>query len=281
LNERLGVDKIFTTAYHPQTDGTAEKLIQFVTCALAAYINESQDDLEFYLPCVAAAYRIFVDCVKNTPFYILYARYPTLHTDVLYGSRASIQEDVDKYNIGHTRHLRVVFVRATSAQSKYFEKCKQYYDKSHKSISFKKGDLVLLKIAVLQGNRCRKFDQRFEGPYEVIEVHSVFNYTIRCKTTGREWRVHVQRMESSCSDRKSESDVVEIEGEVNVVEIEDEVRSLPESKEDDGLDVQSDVSEFDISLLDNPFITSSRLNEFQEREYLIESGDDFISWSCC
>ena len=264
LNERLGTKKIFTSSYHPQTDGSAERIIQFISCSLAAYINEDQSDWDLFLPSISFAYRTsFIDGIRNSPFSLIYGRQPSLPTDILYGDQKHIKVDKDKYHISHTEKLQKSFEIANKAQEKYALAMKSQYDKKHKNVSFKKGDHVLLKIAVPQGSRCIKLDPRFEGPYEITEVHSQVSYTISHKITNETKRVHIQRLipynysplreddKSQDSDTSSQNSFI--------------------TSQSQDFDQNSVISEIIIDI-NIAKIIDSRYNKYQEQEYKVSQN---------
>ena len=71
----LGIKKLNTSAYHPQTDGLTEKFNQTLAKILSKYINFSQNDWDFYIPYALFAYRTSVHASTHmTPFFMLYGR---------------------------------------------------------------------------------------------------------------------------------------------------------------------------------------------------------------
>jgi hypothetical protein len=107
LMARLGVDKIFTTAYHAPTNGQPERMNRFIAAALRAYTKQfSHSDWDPYLQAVAWAYRIsWVDAVKNSPYFLLFARQPTLPTNILYGDSSEFDLD-EKFDLKHPQMMR-------------------------------------------------------------------------------------------------------------------------------------------------------------------------------
>jgi hypothetical protein len=51
------VSKLFTTAYHPETDGPPERLNRFIANALYSLIRGDQRDWDLFLAAIAFAYR--------------------------------------------------------------------------------------------------------------------------------------------------------------------------------------------------------------------------------
>ena len=269
LNERLGCEKIFTTSYHPATDGSAERIIRFISCALTAYINEDQDDWDLYLPSIAFAYRTsFIDAIRNTPFNMIYGRKPNLPTDIIYGDPKTITEDENKYQLKHTKFVQKSFQEANKAQSKYTEKMKQKYDRKQKDIQFQENDLVMLKIAIPKKNRCKKLDPRFEGPYKITEVHSRLNYTITHTITDKTERVHVQRLiPYNVSQLRDENEQKQYRSDFeSEFSIQDQIQSSSEISFD---------SDNDNNFINSPNskITNTMYDENQEQIYEITNNN--------
>jgi len=55
--EALGIHKLNTTAYHPQTDGLVERFNHTLATMLAMFCNDNQRDWDVLLPYVLFAYR--------------------------------------------------------------------------------------------------------------------------------------------------------------------------------------------------------------------------------
>ena len=78
----LRTKKIRTSAYHPQTDGLAEKFNHTLASMLTHYVNKHQDDWDEHLNYVLFAYRTAIqESTKFSPFYLLYGRHPRLPMD--------------------------------------------------------------------------------------------------------------------------------------------------------------------------------------------------------
>jgi len=77
----LGVQKVNTTAYHPQTDGLVEQFNCTLTDMLAKKVKKNGKDWDIRLPHVLFAYRATPqESTGETPFYLLYGRDPVLPT---------------------------------------------------------------------------------------------------------------------------------------------------------------------------------------------------------
>ena len=52
----LGIEKVFTTEYHPQANGQAERFNRTLLAALRNYVSDSQKDWDEWLEPVTYAY---------------------------------------------------------------------------------------------------------------------------------------------------------------------------------------------------------------------------------
>jgi hypothetical protein len=75
----LGIRKLFTTAFHPQANGTAERCMQPLAQMLAAVVNEAHNDWSSWLPHVAFSHNAHVNASTGfSPFYLAFGREPRL-----------------------------------------------------------------------------------------------------------------------------------------------------------------------------------------------------------
>lgn len=79
----VNTEKVFTTSYHPQTDGLVERLNGTLVQSLSQYVSSDQKDWDEHLPSVLLVYRVSPSEVTgDSPFFLLYGREPRLPMDV-------------------------------------------------------------------------------------------------------------------------------------------------------------------------------------------------------
>ena len=79
LADRMGVQHILTTAYHPQANGQTERTNQTIGQYLRHYINYQQDDWLEFLPLAQFAYNNSVHSTKGeTPFFANHGYHPQM-----------------------------------------------------------------------------------------------------------------------------------------------------------------------------------------------------------
>ncbi|KAG8493033.1 hypothetical protein CXB51_010398 [Gossypium anomalum] len=168
LQDALGTKLNFSTAFHPQTDGQSERIIQILEDMLRCCVLEFQGSWERYLPLVEFAYNnSYQTSLKMAPYEALYGRkcrtplyWTELKENQIYGVDL-IKEIEEKVKV-----IRDCLKAASDRQ-------KSYADLKRKDIEFQVGDKVFLKVSpwkkVLRFGRKGKLSPRFIGPYEVIE----------------------------------------------------------------------------------------------------------------
>jgi transposase InsO family protein len=196
LTQRLGIHKIFTSAYHPQTNGQVERLNRFIASALTAYVNAHQDDWDTYLEALAFAYRTsFVDAIGNTPFYLVHGRDPCLPTDILSGNQPDLDVDVEHYGLALTQAIKDAYTSARVHQDTADTVRKRHYDARHHPVHFPDGSLVFLYCPGTKPGVSSKLRSRYDGPYRVLRQLSDVLYEIRHLSTGKVVNSHVQRLQ--------------------------------------------------------------------------------------
>ena len=75
MQEALGTQLYFSTAFHPQTDGQSERVIQVLEDMLRCCILEFEGNWERYLPLIEFAYNnSYQSSIKMAPYEALYGR---------------------------------------------------------------------------------------------------------------------------------------------------------------------------------------------------------------
>ncbi|KAA3478082.1 reverse transcriptase [Gossypium australe] len=176
LQDALGTKLHFSTAFHPQSDGQFECVIQILEDMLRCCILEFEGTWERYLPLIGFAYNYsFQLSIKMVPYEALYGRkcrtslyWTELSEGKIHGVDL-IRETEQKVRVIR-ENLKVVSDRQ-----------KSYVDLNRKDIEFQVGDRVFLKVSpwekILRFGRKGKLSPRFSGPYEVVERIRLVAYT--------------------------------------------------------------------------------------------------------
>jgi len=192
--DRLGVKLLFSTAWHPQTDGASERSNQQIEIA-CRYLVACMEDLSRWtdaIPLISA-------CLSNST-----SRGTGLPaTEVMFGTRIKEpldlaadalidlgEEDQEPQNLSAEeaagemnaypvvphgeQKYRPALIEASDAVKMAAMFMKQYYDRKHKPLYFKVGDWAALRLHRgyhVPGlkNRNVKIEQQFAGPFKILE----------------------------------------------------------------------------------------------------------------
>ena len=195
----LGVTKLRTSPYHPQTDGQVERLNRTLKGILTTYVNKDHTDWDVHLPLALFAYRNSVHSSSGvTPFKAIYGREATTPL-VLMSTPLDVQEQfISNYCDELEKTLKDVQVSITTKINEAQRRQKQSYDDRNsvnQSKPFKKGDRVWLNDQAVPKGLCRKFHLHWAGPYVVLSQLGNTNYHIKPEFgTGQAKVVHRNRL---------------------------------------------------------------------------------------
>nr|GEW85456.1 putative reverse transcriptase domain-containing protein [Tanacetum cinerariifolium] len=145
----LGTNLDMGIAYHPQTDGQSERTIQTLKDMLRACVIDFGSSLDRHLPLVEFSYNnSYHASIKAAPF------------EALYGQKCRLPNRL---------------LIAGSHQ-------KSYADSRTKSLEFKFGDMVLLKVSPWKGiirfGKRRKLSPRYIRPFKILARVGLVAYTL-------------------------------------------------------------------------------------------------------
>ncbi|GJZ86989.1 putative reverse transcriptase domain-containing protein [Tanacetum coccineum] len=166
-----------STAYHPQTDGKIERIIQTLEDMLRACVIDFRKGWVNHLPLVEFSYNnSYHTSIKAAPFEALYGqkcRSPIYWTEVreaqILGPEL-IQET--------TERIVQIKQRMQAAQDRQ----KSYADLKRKPMEFQVGDKVMLKVSPWKGvvrfGKRGKLNPRYVGPFKVLEKVGEVSYKL-------------------------------------------------------------------------------------------------------
>jgi len=187
----LKINKIQTTAYHPESNGALERSHRTLAEYLRHYVDEDQTDWDEWIPFAMFTYNTTPHTATGyTPFELVYGHQADLPTALTKPPQPTY--NYDDYAQELKERLRATNRLAREHVKDEKIKAKLQYDKKAKEITFKVGDKVLVYDETLRRGRSKKLESLWTGPYKITEKHSKVNYTIKKgrKTT----RIHVNRL---------------------------------------------------------------------------------------
>lgn len=170
----LGIDKLNTTAYHPQCDGLTERFNRTLKTMLRKQAAKFGRQWDKYLHGVLWAYRnVPHEATGEKPSYLLFGIDCRTPTDAAFSSpEPPTPVDVSDYRqelittLAGARDLAAKSVQA--AQVKY----KKAYDKTHHSqpLTYQVGDWVLIRYPPEETGKQRKLSMPWYGPYRITAM---------------------------------------------------------------------------------------------------------------
>jgi Chromo (CHRromatin Organisation MOdifier) domain len=165
----LGIANIFTTAYHPQTNGQVERFNKTIINYLRGYVERRQNDWYEYTSAITFGYNCGVHSSLNlTPFELILSRPPP--TLSVGPSEAEVQDTPASAKLRFITRVKELVPlaqkRLAEAQAQY----KRNFDRSikEKNKELLSGSWVYLRREVHEAGRNPKLDDQVDGPYQVI-----------------------------------------------------------------------------------------------------------------
>ena len=186
LTSLVGTHLRFSTAFHPQTDGMAERYNRTLEEMLRSYVTQLRnpthwDDLLTYLE---FAYTASVNAVTGyTPFYLMYGEQPCVSTTML----QPLSSSVGIFPRTVWRALRIARERIQIQLNRH----KERIDKRRRHIEFEEGDPVYICTQNLSDTQMpslpRKLWPKFVGPFVIVNKISSKLYRLQLPP---EFKVH-------------------------------------------------------------------------------------------
>ncbi|MBW0552312.1 hypothetical protein O181_092027, partial [Austropuccinia psidii MF-1] len=177
LHQLFGTKLSFSTAYHPQTNSLAERMIQTLEdmvrrfCAYGLefkYCDGLTHDWCTLLPALELAYKTSIHASTNQPAILEKGWNPKLPQDSLRKDLIEIHPTAASFK-GMLDKARKHAVRCMEDSFAY---AKDKWDKSHATPDFKVGDLVLVSTTNLNNIKgCKKLKDSFAGPFVIKALH--------------------------------------------------------------------------------------------------------------
>ncbi|KAH0738661.1 hypothetical protein KY290_037366 [Solanum tuberosum] len=196
----LGSKVNLSTAFHPQTDGQAERTIQTLEDMLRACVIDFKGNWDDHLPLIEFAYNnSYHSSIQMAPY------------EALYGRRC--RSPIGWFEVGEARligpdlvhqameKVKVIQERLKTAQSRQ----KSYTNVRRRALEFEVDDWVYLKVSPMKGvmrfGKKGKLSPRYIGPYRIVQrvgsvayelelpqelaaVHPVFHISMLKKCIG-------------------------------------------------------------------------------------------------
>lgn len=190
----MGVEKTFTTSFHPQGNGRCERVNRTVLAMLSKYLDENHAEWDRHLPLLVLAYRAQVHrSLGYSPFFLMFGREPRLPVDAeIDAPRTTRSRSVSEYVDELCAGMRNVYREAIRSSDASNRKNKTMYDRKLNSFSYNVGDQVMLCRNVAARGKYYKFVRPWKSAVVVSKVGEL-NYRVRLEG-GKMLSVHHNRL---------------------------------------------------------------------------------------
>ena len=167
----LGVRKLNTAAYHPQSDGLAERFHRTVMDMMAK-AGRDRRSWDAKLPYLLFAYRAAMQSsTQVSPFKLLYgrdARLPT--TDVLEPQSTPVVGTAEGYLSEFTERMAEAWRSAQDCIQQAQRRQQRQYDKGRVPTQFQEGDIVYVFMPAKTTGKERKLQRPHDGPFKITQL---------------------------------------------------------------------------------------------------------------
>lgn len=193
----LKIDKINTSAYHPESNGSLERSHKVLVEYLRCFCNEKQTEWEKWIPFATFVYNTTPhSATKYTPFELVYGRLANL-PGALQKAPTSPLYNYDDFVLNTKHKMQVSHEIAKRNLIKAKEEQKERFDK-HKAnpIEFKVGQKVLLSNEATKVGVSRKLSPPWLGPFNIVRINDNATLTLQLlnKKNAKLQTVHANRV---------------------------------------------------------------------------------------
>ena len=170
-----------TSSYHPETNATVERANSTLAQTIRTYIDKDQMNWPSLLPNIMMAFRSS-PCIESTgfsPFQLLFGKEMNLPIDTSLIPKPTLNANVKQYFEQLIGRPKLVKELARENMKNAQDKAKHYHDIKARKPDYKLGDQVLLKKEKVATGLSVKFSDKFNGPFEIIELGPNFTYKLR------------------------------------------------------------------------------------------------------
>ena len=143
----LGVKKIQTTPYHPQTNGSAERFHQTLQHMIGKLDPEKRKKWPAHIGSIIIAYNSTRSLVTGySPYYLMFGRRPRLPIDLLFPTHRTqmLTCTIDEYIASLYNPLRKSLVITQDCAVKEAQRQKRLYDHKVGAVELRPGDNILV-----------------------------------------------------------------------------------------------------------------------------------------
>ena len=195
----LGMEKIHTTPYHPQTNGSAERVHQTLQRMIEKLDPEKRRKWPAHIGSIIIAYNSTRSLVTGySLYYLMFGRRPRLPIDLLFPMRQTqmLTRTIDEYVASLYDRLRESLAIAQDCAIKEAQRQKRLNNRKVGAVELRPGDHVLVRLDAFRGQR-RKLKNRWGDDLHMVVTRvadGIPAYVVKNNHTGKKKVVHQARL---------------------------------------------------------------------------------------
>ena len=199
LCKMLGIKKLQTSSFHPQTNSTCERYNSSLLQGLRMYCEQNEKDWVDILPAVLMGYRKSC-CTENSlysPYRMVYGKEMMLPCDLPILPQENLNPTASSYLDQLVKRIKITREIATKNTEDAQKRMKIKYDRKTRMPKFRTGDLVYLKQNAIPVGKCRKLYRKYSAkPYYIVKCLKHNTYKLRYTVDNQEMSapVHANKL---------------------------------------------------------------------------------------
>jgi len=179
ITANMGVDRRFSTAFHPQGNGSAEASVKIVLNTVRKMMQSNSRDWDHYVPIVQLSINKYIkNKTLSSPFSLMYARRVNLPDDYADNKKYPIPKDLMTVKELEDRIVymeNVIFPAIEERTKKINEEYEKRYNDKNMLIDIPIGSHVMVRLK----SRANKLAPLYEGPYTVVRKNRGGSYELK------------------------------------------------------------------------------------------------------
>jgi len=186
-----GIRKVHCASYHPAANGLVERANGKILAVLRTSISQRQNDWDIQVRYAQTAINCaYHHTIKETPHFMVFLQDKVLPYDILIkelpitpGSRGDYVE-----NAMYMANIAVDCARKNleEEQAKWVTKVNE----GREAPKIKVGMRVYIKLHTVKVGLAKKLQNKYKGPYRVLELMKFNKFRVRSLVTGKEEQIH-------------------------------------------------------------------------------------------
>ena len=178
--KQLGIERIFSAPYHPQSNGKLEVFHKYLKPTLKKLCEKDPSNWDQYLNQVLASYRVTPNlATAEMPFFLVYGRDPNLPLHQLLEPMQQFLGDPDSGMLNLEAHRLTLAIAKKTLDENHFKTAQKTMDRTPPS--FKIGDRVYFK-----NKQPGKWDLKWRPGYRIVQIeHDGHFLHIKNQATGK------------------------------------------------------------------------------------------------